>query len=65
MVLAITLVGLWYLTPLSIIFQLYRGAQSYWWRKPGENHRLLTNLSNNVVLSTPGHERDSNSQLAY
>ena len=26
--------GLWYLTPLSAIFQLYRGAQFYLWRKP-------------------------------
>ena len=28
---------LWYLTPLSKIFQLYRGDQFYQWQKP-ENH---------------------------
>jgi hypothetical protein len=40
-------------------------------RGPGENHQPVAShcqtlsLSHNVVLSTPRHERDSNSQLLW
>jgi len=37
--------GLWCLTRLTIIFQLYRGGQFYWWRKP-EYQEKTTDLTN-------------------
>jgi hypothetical protein len=50
--------GLWCLTPLSTIFELYHGSQFYWWRKleyPEKTNEFILSISNILLYQQCVH----------
>ena len=43
--------GLWCLTPLSAIFQLYHGGEIYWWRKPEHLEKIIVLYRVHLAMS--------------